>query len=63
MMLKKYEIAVVYLEGVPRVPWNPLSRTSLYQKSLFYLHGIARLSTQDRTACMFVILSTTHLPQ
>ena len=46
--------AVADLEGVPRVPWNPLSSISLYQ---------ARLETQGRNACMFVIVSATYLPQ
>jgi len=33
--VKKYEIAVVDLEGVPRVPWNPPFKEACTKKVYF----------------------------
>jgi len=51
-------MAVLDLEGAPRVPWNPPFKLSLYMEKIIS-SGATRPYMKGRKACKFEIVSTT----
>jgi len=53
-------LSVPDLEGVPRVPWNPSLKDHLVPKEVILI-WCSQILHAGRKACMFEIMSTTHL--